>query len=72
MQADRDARTEFQEVKSVCRPGGTDLTKVLFAVTEEDPKLCPSHHASLPAVLLIEAFSLPSSLPSKKPHKYVV
>lgn len=72
MQTNGEARTEFQEVKSVCRPASTDLTKGLFAVTEEDPKLCPSHHASLPAVLLIEAFSPPSSLPSKKPHKYVV
>lgn len=41
-------------------------------MTKEDPKLHLSPQLSLPAVLLLEAFSLPTSPPSQKAHKYGV
>lgn len=44
---------------SVPRPGDTDLTKAVYAAKTK-PKLCSSHHPNLPAVFLIEAFSLPA------------
>lgn len=52
-------------------PGQVVLTSQRPSILTKDPQIFLAQHPSLPAVLLIEAFSLPRP-PPKKPHKYVV